>query len=198
MTANVIAAGALRAMTLTGWAALPEDEAGELVDGWLVEDETPDAIHEVIVTWLTFTLRTWLLGRAGVVLGSEARLAVSARRGRKADLAVYLPGSKKPAARGLIKTPPDIVVEVVSASPRDGRRDRVEKPDEYALFGVKWYWIVDPALRTLEIFELGPEGRHIRALAASEGKVEPVPGCEGLTLALDTMWQEVDDLESDE
>src|SRR5262245_53433442 len=129
-------------MTLVAWAQLPEDEPGELLDGRLVEEEMPDAIHEVVVTWLTFTLRVWLAGRAAVVLGSDVRLAVSARRGRKADAVVYLPGSKKPPARGLVKTPPDIAIEVVSASPGDGRRDRVEKPDEYAAFGVKWYWIV--------------------------------------------------------
>lgn len=185
-------------MTLAAWAQLPEDEEGELVDGRLVEEEMPDAIHEVIVVWLTFTLHGWLAPRRGVVLGSELRLAVSARRGRKADALVYLPGSKKPPARGLVRTPPDIILEVVSASPRDGRRDRVEKFDEYAAFGIKWYWIVDPALRTLEISELGADGRYVRALGASAGKVEQVPGCEGLALDLDAMWQEVDALESGE
>ena len=33
-------------MTLEEWAAMPEDDEGELVDGVLVEEEMPDLTHE--------------------------------------------------------------------------------------------------------------------------------------------------------
>jgi Uma2 family endonuclease len=88
---------------------------------------------------------------------------------------------------------PSIALEVVTDTPRDARRDRVEKPDEYARFGVRWYWIVDPMERTLEIFELGADGRYVRAMAAADGDVTP-PGCEGLVLPLDGLWAEIDRL----
>jgi Uma2 family endonuclease len=184
-------------LTLEEWAALPEDDEGELVDGILVEEEVPDYVHEVVVIWLARRIGNWLEGRGGFVGGSEAKFGVRQRRGRKPDVTVYLPGSPPPQARGLVTTPPDIAIEVVSPSPRDERRDRIEKAEDYAAFGVKYYWIVDPALRLVEILELGADGRYVRALAAASGSVD-VPGCEGLALPLDELWSEIDRLSPEE
>jgi Uma2 family endonuclease len=181
-------------MTLADWAAMPEDEPGELVDGRLVEEEVPDFCHEVLVAWFVRILGNWLDGRGGFAFGSEGKFAVAPRRGRKPDVTMYLPGGKKPPARGASRVPPDVAIEVVSPTPRDGRRDRIEKAREYAAFGVRWYWIVDPALRTVEIFELGADGRYASTIGQSEGRIDNVPGCEGLSLDLDAMWAEADRL----
>jgi Uma2 family endonuclease len=178
-------------MSLEEWAALPEDSAGEIVDGQLVEEEDVGYAHEVIVGWLVALLSAWVTPRGGIVATSDARFGVSPARGRKPDLTVYLPGSRKPPPRGLVKVPPDIAIEIVSPTPRDGRRDRVEKMKEYAAFGIRWYWIVDPGLRTFEIHELGSDGRYAYALGVSEGTVASVPGCEGLTLDVDAMWHQL-------
>ena len=86
---------------------------------------------------------------------------------------------------------------MVSPTPRDGRRDRVEKVQDYASLGVKFYWIIDPDLRTIEIFELGPDGRYVRALGASMGQID-VPGCEGFQMDLDEIWSEIDRLSASE
>ena len=43
-------------MTFEEWAAMDEDEPGELVDGRLEEEEVPDTMHEMIVTWPTYSL----------------------------------------------------------------------------------------------------------------------------------------------
>ena len=85
------------------------------------------------------------------------------------------------------------MVEVVSPTPQDGRRDRVEKLYEYAAFGVRWYWIVDPRLRTLEILKLGDDRHYAHVLSASDGAIE-MPGCEGLTIDLDELWREIDEI----
>lgn len=72
-------------MTLDEWAAMPEDEPGELVDGRLEEEEGPDLIHELVVSRLIRVLGVWV-GQAGFVFGSEAKFAVRANRGRKPDV----------------------------------------------------------------------------------------------------------------
>ena len=181
------------AMSLDEWAQLPEDEPGELVDGHLAEEEMPDPIHELTVIWLGAVLMWCLKGRGGFVFGSELKLKVSERSGRKPDLSIVLPGSAAPRRRGLLKTPPDIVVEVVTATSRDERRDRVDKMTDYALAGIRFYWIVDPALGSFEVFELAEGQRYARVLAATEGTVA-APGCEGLLIDLDALWSELDRL----
>jgi Uma2 family endonuclease len=177
-------------MTFEEWAALPEDEPGEFVDGRLEEEEVPDLLHELVPSWLVQAFGNWL-GRCGFVLGSAAKYAVRADRGRKPDVAVYLgsDGSHLPR-HGIVRVPPDVVVEVVSPSPRDERRDRIEKMDEYAAFGVRYYWILDPSLQSLEVFEL-LDGRYARAARATEGRMDPVSGCRGLVIELDALWEEL-------
>lgn len=181
-------------LSLAEWSTLPEDVSGEWAHGHLVEEEVPDFVHELLIAMLVRVFGNWVFPQGGLVAGSEAKFAISADRGRKPDITVFLPGSPRPPARGLVRVPPDIAVEVVSSTPRDGRRDRVEKMGEYAAFGVRYYWILDPQLRSLEIFELGTDGRYARALGATEGALEAIPGCEGLTLDLDALWQEIDRL----
>ena len=180
-------------MTLEEWAELDEDESGELVDGRLTEEEVPDPAHELAVAWLIRRFGNWLeeRGGGGFVFGSEVKLRVAPRRGRKADVVVYLPGGARPPRRGLLTEPPDILVEVVTPTPRDERRDRVEKMAEYAELGVRFYWIVDPALAGVEIFQLGDDHRYAKTLGVTEGRIREVPGCPGLELDVDALWHEL-------
>jgi Uma2 family endonuclease len=181
-------------MTVEEWVALPEDDTGELVDGLLVEEEMPDPQHEVAVVWLTSALRQWVRPFRGHVLGSELKLALGEHHGRKPDLSLFMPDRKGLVRRGPVRVPPDVCVEVVSSTPRDHRRDRVVKLDEYAAFGVPYYWLVDPDARTLEIFERRSDGLYTRVLGAEGGVQRAVPGCPGLTLDLDDLWAEIDEL----
>jgi Uma2 family endonuclease len=179
-------------MSMEEWEQMAEDEPGELVDGRLQEEEVADSPHEVIVSALLYVLLTWARGRGGRVLPSETKYALSRRRGRKPDISVFLTRDRKLPRRGATPYPPDLMIEVVSPDPRDRRRDRIEKLQEYAAFGVRWYWLVDPEARTLEILKLGEDGRYVHALDAAEGTLE-VPGCEGLTLDLGALWHELDE-----
>lgn len=182
-------------LSLAEWFGLQEDEPGELVDGHLVEEELPNYVHEILVILLGSLLRAWAVPLGGFVGGSDAKLAVGPKQGRRPDLSVYLAGTPLPPPTGIITQPPDIAIEIVSPTPRDGRRDRVEKVADYAAFGVQYYWIVDPQLRSLEILKLGPQGRYEHLLGAAQGQVT-VPGCKGLVLDLDGVWAEIERFET--
>ncbi|MGA9520189.1 MAG: Uma2 family endonuclease [Myxococcaceae bacterium] len=181
----------LSRMSLEDWVALEDDTQGEFVDGWLVEEEVGSYLHELIVAALIQRLRAWALSRGGSVVGSNLKFVLSAERGRKPDVSVFFPGRLPERDATVIRVPPDIAIEVVSPSPGDQRRDRVHKSAEYAAFGVHSFWLIDARSRTLEIFELGVDGRYTRVSAATEGEID-VPGCEGLRLDLTEIWAEVD------
>jgi Uma2 family endonuclease len=83
------------------------------------------------------------------------------------------------------------LVEVVTPTPRDERRDRIEKMAEYARFGVPYYWLVDPALGAFEIFERTGTGNYQRVVGVTSGSIDPVPGCIGLSIDVDALWAEL-------
>jgi Uma2 family endonuclease len=180
-----------RTLSLEQWIGLAEDEGGELVNGRLVEEEVPDPIHGLAVSWLIALVRAWLADKGGFVFDSDVKVIVGGASGRKPDVSIFFPGRPAPPRRGALKEPPDIAIEVISATPRDERRDRVEKMGEYAAAGIRYYWLVDPALGSFEIFELGSSQRYARALGTTEGLLTMVPGCEGLTVDLDGLWKEL-------
>jgi Uma2 family endonuclease len=179
-------------MTVDAWAALAEDEPGEIVDDVLIEEEDAGFLHDAVGAWLVHLLMSWIGPRGGFVGLSHAKLHVRPRRGRKADVTVFFPG-RRPEPHGLVKTPPDIAIEIVSPAPKDARRDRIDKLADYRAFRVRFYWILDPGLRTLEVYALTPEGKYEVALAAAAG-AHAAPGCDGLTIDLDALWAEVDRL----
>lgn len=184
-------------MTVREWAAMPEDEPGELCEGFLEGEEVADLTHETAVVWLIALLRAWIVPQGGFVFSSDAKYALNNVRGRKPDVSVFFAGRQLPR-RGAVAVPPDIAIEVVSPAPADQRRDRIAKLADYAAFGVRFYWLLDPSARTLEILELAADGRYIHVLGAAEGQLPSVPGCPGLMLDLDELWREIDRLGPDD
>jgi Uma2 family endonuclease len=69
--------------------------------------------------------------------------------------------------------------------------------EEYARFGIRFYWLVDPQQRTVDIYEQGVERSYTRRVEAGSGSLQDVPGCPGLTLDLDAMWSKIDALEEE-
>jgi Uma2 family endonuclease len=177
-------------MTLEEWADRDDEQRGELVDGFLVDEEMPDLVHEALVAWLIMKLGPWVRARGGFVFASQVHYRVSERTGRVPDVSVFFSVPRRPRAT-LATEMPDIVIEVVSPRPRDQRRDRVEKMTEYARAGMRWYWLFDPALGSFEVFELTPNARYERAFVATEGVAAAIPGCDGLALDLDELSTEL-------
>lgn len=86
-------------LSIEEWAAMPEDEPGELVSGWLVEEEVADYEHETVLSFINAALRAWSAPRGGFVAGSEAKFAVGENQGRKPDLGGQRHAPRLPRAR---------------------------------------------------------------------------------------------------
>ncbi len=81
----------LRRLSMEAWIDLPEHQSGEWVDGWLVEEEWGSYLHDLIVAWFIGALRAWAVPRRGSVTASNFKFLLSDERGRKPDVAVFLP-----------------------------------------------------------------------------------------------------------
>jgi Uma2 family endonuclease len=136
-------------------------------------------------------LLPWCRAHGARVVSSGLKYALAGDTGRMPDLSIFLHGTARPPARGAARTPPSIAVEIVSSTPADARRDRIIKLAEYAAFGVAWYWLVDPELRSVEILELDEHGKYVHVVSATEGSI-PVPGCPELVLDVDDLWRELE------
>ncbi len=81
--------------------------------------------------------------------------------------------------------PPDWVCEVLS--PGTARMDRVEKMPIYARAGVVHIWLVDPILRTLEVFENTSAGWLLLGAFENEDTISMRP-FDAIRFNLDVLW----------
>src|SRR5579885_1280043 len=112
---------AARKMTVEQWGELDDKDFRELVDGVLEEDEMPSLLHDVAIIWLAMLLGPYFTRRRGFVAAQGPKLVIRADRGRVPDLVCW-GAHAKPEIEGVIRTPPDVVVEIISPRPRDARR----------------------------------------------------------------------------
>ena len=80
---------------------------------------------------------------------------------------------------------PDWACEVLSASTR--RVDLQEKRPAYAREGVAYLWLVDPADRTLEAFELR-DGEWVLIACAKDSEPVSVRPFDAITFSLGDLW----------
>jgi Uma2 family endonuclease len=83
--------------------------------------------------------------------------------------------------------PPDLVVEVISASTR--RTDRVEKFVEYARAGVSEYWLVDPDAQAIEVFVLQDDA-YVLLVKAGSGEKAHSKLLKGFEVDVDEVFAE--------
>jgi Uma2 family endonuclease len=152
---------------------LDDDQRYEIIDGNLLMAPAPDTFHQDwsrgLFRIIDRHVRAHGLGKLyyapiDVVLDSENTV--------QPDL-IFVPNANLDIIkqRAIFGTP-DLLVELIS--PSSVKRDRYEKKELYARFGVKEYWIGDPANKSLEILTLKDGHYELHCAAEQRGKLTSI------------------------
>lgn len=167
---------------------LPENLVGEIVNGRLVTHPRAPR-HVRASSSLGFTLGgaydrgvgspgdRWLLDLPELRLNAD--IVVPDLAGWRRSRMPKLPDT------AWFELAPDWVCEILS--PATARIDRVEKLPIYAGHGVQHAWLVDPDLRTLEVFE-NREGKWLLLTVLENDAGVCQPPFDDITFSLGGLW----------
>jgi Uma2 family endonuclease len=134
------------------FAALPESEQQlELINGKVIMSPKPRPRHQKFVAKLIAVLDPWLDERGAGDLFPETEIRISSDWTPAPDLSFVRAEHLDRVGETQILGPVDLAVEVLS--PFNEETDREDKFEEYARFGIDWYWIVDLRRRVLEEYQ---------------------------------------------
>jgi Uma2 family endonuclease len=180
-----------RPATYADLEALPPNMVGEIIAGELYASPRPAVDHMVTSSLLGYELigpfQRGRGGPGGWIITDEPELHLGGNV-LIPDLAGWRRERHPSLPRGKVLTiAPDWLCEILS--PSTEARDRSAKLPAYAREGIRHVWLMDPVVRTLEVFRL--EGPHYVLLTtfAGDGRVRAEP-FDAIELELKSLWEE--------
>lgn len=144
----------------------------ELSDGVVQVLPMPKTSHQLIVQYLHGLLLAFVTsGKLGRVLFAPIRVRLWDGVFREPDIVFMLAKHAKRVGEDFWDGA-DLVMEVVSGSAEDRRRDLVAKRREYARAGIDEYWIVDPKDQRILVLKRKGRSYVVHAEGLAEGRVE--------------------------
>ena len=158
---------------------LDDDQRYEIIDGKMLMAPAPDTWHQDWSRKLFRLLDRFVVNnRLGEVFYAPIDLVFDEENTVQPDIVFIAAANLQIIQRRAIFGVSDMLVELVS--PSSVRRDRYDKKALYARFGVKEYWIGDPANKALEIHTLKEGCYELHGCADEKGKLTSLvlPGLE--------------------
>jgi Uma2 family endonuclease len=132
----------------------------ELVNGHLEVLPMPTELHQFIMLFLVEVLRAYTQVHApGAVLCAGMKVRLRSGAYREPDV-LYIKAEHAHRRRNEYWEGADLVMEIVSSSPKDRQRDLEEKRLDYARARIPEYWLIDPEERWIRVLTL--KGRTYR------------------------------------
>lgn len=170
--------------TVRDYKALPESETKryELLGGELVVVPSPTWRHQEISSRLLYQLQAFVDEHSlGYVVAAPLDVVLSDEDVVQPDILFISHERASIIREDGVYGAPDLIVEILS--PSTAERDRTYKKTLYARHGVREYWVVDPALSTVEVFTQGEKGFERAALYNPEDVLRS-PLLKGLEIPL--------------
>ena len=139
--------------TLEDYYALPDDMRVELIDGVFYNMASPLSVHQDLIGYIYFRIRTYISRKKGRCFPFLSPLDVQLDCDEKTMVqpdVVIICDRDKIIRRGVYGAP-DFVVEILS--PSTSRKDSVIKLRKYKEAGVKEYWMVDPDKKKIIVYD---------------------------------------------
>ena len=175
-------------LTVADYMATPEGARYQLLDGELILAAAPNNQHQRVVLTLAFALHQFVSSRHwGRVWFAPLDVALSDHDVAQPDILFVSHSRDAIVTAANIQGAPDLAVEVLSPSTEG--YDRGYKRDLYFRHGVREYWLVDPALETIEVLTPG-EGDFILYAAYGRGQTLTSPLLPGLAVDLAAVFGE--------
>ena len=159
-----------RRWTYEEYYHLDDDQRYEIIEGNLLMAPAPDRWHQDWSLNLTLLMATaYQASQSGQGLCAPFDVVLDPENTVQPDLIFVATANLGIIQPRAIFGTPDLLIELIS--PSSVRRDRYDKKDLYARFGVKEYWIGDPANQSLEILTLKDGRYELHCSAEISGKL---------------------------
>jgi Uma2 family endonuclease len=169
------------------WDTPDDGNRYEVIDGELYMTPPPSLAHQHVVSRLLMILGGYVHEhRLGQVYTAPLGVVLEHASGVQPDLVYISPRRTEIMSDRGLEGAPDLAVEVLSAS--TASRDRGIKMRRYAASGIEHYWIVDPQVRTLEAYRLGPSG-YQAIVSLGQDEVFESELFPGLSIKLTDLWR---------
>lgn len=180
---------AIKTPTYDDLLNLPENHIGEIIHDVLYSQPRPAPKHAHTYSTLGYTVggpfqggiggpgNWWIIDEPEVHI--DGHIFVPDIAGWKRERMPTLPDT------AWFEIVPDWICEILS--PSTARTDRMIKMPLYAELGVKYFWLIDPELQTLEVYQLEKQHWSLMASLKDDDVVSVIP-FNAISFSLGNLW----------
>jgi Uma2 family endonuclease len=158
--------------TYTKYLQLDDDKRFEIIDGELFDmSPAPSLKHQAFSRNLRRLVMDYVYAnKLGHVFNAPSDVRFDELNVVQPDLIFISHANEGILSERNISGSPDLLVEILS--PSTFHHDQERKKALYEKFGVKEFWVVDPANEVIEIFSLNAKKYELLAFASQKGTVD--------------------------